>query len=149
MKVRASVKPMCEKCKVIRRPVSSGYLRAAPPQAAPGLGEEHGPYCWSGHPARKAHGDRSHLHLWRWPDHRQQVCASTGVDESTRVKDLSEADVNKLRAYIDQNVTVEGTFVVTSPKTSSAKWRSTASRGSATARACPCMVSAPYECSHP
>jgi small subunit ribosomal protein S13 len=24
------------------------------------------------------------------------------------VKDLSEADVNKLRAYIDQNVTVEG-----------------------------------------
>ena len=85
-----------------------GYLRAAPPQAAPGLGEEHGPYCWSGHPAREAHGDRPHLHLRRWSHHRQQVCAATGVDESTRVKDLSEADVNKLRAYIDQNVTVEG-----------------------------------------
>jgi len=42
------------------------------------------------------------------PTIAQQVCASTGVDESTRVKDLSEADVNKLRAYIDQNVTVEG-----------------------------------------
>jgi len=42
------------------------------------------------------------------PTIAQQVCAATGVDESTRVKDLSEADVNKLRAYIDQNVTVEG-----------------------------------------
>ena len=42
------------------------------------------------------------------PTIAEQVCAATGVDESTRVKDLSEADVNKLRAYIDQNVTVEG-----------------------------------------
>ena len=30
------------------------------------------------------------------------------VDVKTRVKDLTEADVNKMRAYIDQNVTVEG-----------------------------------------
>ncbi len=37
-----------------------------------------------------------------------QICAATGVDESTRVKDLSDAEVNKLRTYIDQNVTVEG-----------------------------------------
>src|SRR5665213_3068108 len=42
------------------------------------------------------------------PTIAQQICAATEVDESTRVKDLSEADVNKLRAYIDQNVTVEG-----------------------------------------
>jgi small subunit ribosomal protein S13 len=38
----------------------------------------------------------------------EQTCEATGVDPSTRVKDLTEADVNKLRAYIDQNVTVEG-----------------------------------------
>ena len=38
----------------------------------------------------------------------EQVCEATDVDPSTRVKDLTEADVNKLRAYIDQNVTVEG-----------------------------------------
>ena len=42
------------------------------------------------------------------PTTAQQICAATGVDESTRVKDLTDADVNKLRAYIDQNVTVEG-----------------------------------------
>src|ERR1019366_6160174 len=38
----------------------------------------------------------------------EQTCAATSVDENIRVKDLTEADVNKLRAYIDQNVTVEG-----------------------------------------
>jgi small subunit ribosomal protein S13 len=42
------------------------------------------------------------------PTTAKQICAATGLSESTRVKDLSEADVNKLRAYIDQNVTVEG-----------------------------------------
>jgi len=38
----------------------------------------------------------------------QQVCAATGINESTRVKDLTESEVNQLRTYIDQNVTVEG-----------------------------------------
>jgi small subunit ribosomal protein S13 len=38
----------------------------------------------------------------------QKICADTGVDESIRVKDLTEGDVNKLRTYIDANVTVEG-----------------------------------------
>jgi small subunit ribosomal protein S13 len=38
----------------------------------------------------------------------QQICATTGINESTRVKDLTESEVNQLRTYIDQNVTVEG-----------------------------------------
>jgi small subunit ribosomal protein S13 len=42
------------------------------------------------------------------PTTSQQICASTGIDESIRVKDLTEADINKIRAYIDANVTVEG-----------------------------------------
>jgi small subunit ribosomal protein S13 len=37
-----------------------------------------------------------------------KICEATGVDESTRVRDLSESDVTKLRGFIDQNVTVEG-----------------------------------------
>ncbi|MBR1723691.1 MAG: 30S ribosomal protein S13 [Ruminococcus sp.] len=37
-----------------------------------------------------------------------KILAATGVDPDTRVKDLSEADVSKLREYIDQNLTVEG-----------------------------------------
>ena len=38
----------------------------------------------------------------------QQILASTGVDPDIRVRDLSEADVNKLREYIDHNLKVEG-----------------------------------------
>jgi small subunit ribosomal protein S13 len=36
------------------------------------------------------------------------ICESAGVDESTRVRDLTDTEVNRLRAYIDQNLEVEG-----------------------------------------
>lgn len=38
----------------------------------------------------------------------QQICRDTGVSPDTRVKDLTEDEVVRLRAYIDQNVRVEG-----------------------------------------
>ena len=38
----------------------------------------------------------------------KKILAETGVDPDVRVKDLSEADVAKLRDYIEHNVTVEG-----------------------------------------
>lgn len=37
-----------------------------------------------------------------------KILAETGVNPDTRVKDLSEDDVSKLREYIDHNLTVEG-----------------------------------------
>ncbi len=36
------------------------------------------------------------------------ILASTGVNPDTRVKDLTEDDVAKLREYIDHNIMVEG-----------------------------------------
>ncbi len=42
------------------------------------------------------------------PTIAQQVCAATGINESTRVKDLTDSEVNALRTYIDQHITVEG-----------------------------------------
>lgn len=36
------------------------------------------------------------------------IIKATGINPDTRVKDLSEDDVSKLREYIDHNVTVEG-----------------------------------------
>ena len=36
------------------------------------------------------------------------IINGTGVNPDTRVKDLSEDDLSKLREYIDKNVTVEG-----------------------------------------
>ncbi len=38
----------------------------------------------------------------------KQILAATGIDPDTRVKDLNENDVSKLREYIDHNLTVEG-----------------------------------------
>ena len=36
------------------------------------------------------------------------IIAATGINPDTRVKDLTEDDVSKLREYIDHNVNVEG-----------------------------------------
>jgi small subunit ribosomal protein S13 len=38
----------------------------------------------------------------------QQVCDDTGMSRDTRVRDLTDEEVARLRAYIDNNVKVEG-----------------------------------------
>ncbi len=38
----------------------------------------------------------------------QQICEATGIDVSTRVRDLTDEEVTRLRAYIDSNYKVEG-----------------------------------------
>ncbi len=38
----------------------------------------------------------------------KKIMAVTGVNPDTRVKDLSESDVSKLREYIEHHLTVEG-----------------------------------------
>src|SRR3989344_9307977 len=38
----------------------------------------------------------------------EKILAETGVQAGVRVKDLSDADINKLNNYISQNIKVEG-----------------------------------------
>ena len=38
----------------------------------------------------------------------QEICDNTGTNRDTRVRDLTEDEVNALRGYIDQNCEVEG-----------------------------------------
>ena len=38
----------------------------------------------------------------------QKICEATGLDKSTRVRDLTEDEVNRIRGWVDQNITVEG-----------------------------------------
>jgi small subunit ribosomal protein S13 len=38
----------------------------------------------------------------------QKICDELGLSRDTRVRDLTEDEVNRIRAYIDQNLTVEG-----------------------------------------
>ena len=37
-----------------------------------------------------------------------EILAATGINPDTRVRDLTESDVSKLREYIDHNLKVEG-----------------------------------------
>ena len=38
----------------------------------------------------------------------KRICTDTGLNESTRVRDLTEDEINKIRAWVEANVTVEG-----------------------------------------
>jgi small subunit ribosomal protein S13 len=38
----------------------------------------------------------------------QEICAATDVNLDTRVRDLTDDEVGRLRSYIDQNLKVEG-----------------------------------------
>ena len=38
----------------------------------------------------------------------KRICTDTGLNESTRVRDLTEDEINKIRAWVDANITVEG-----------------------------------------
>jgi len=37
-----------------------------------------------------------------------QICEATGINPSTRVRDLTDEEVNKIRAFIDSGLKVEG-----------------------------------------
>jgi small subunit ribosomal protein S13 len=37
-----------------------------------------------------------------------RICDATGLGRDTRVRDLSEGEINTIRAWVDQNLTVEG-----------------------------------------
>jgi small subunit ribosomal protein S13 len=38
----------------------------------------------------------------------QQICEANGLDRNTRVRDLTDEEVNRIRAYVDANLEVEG-----------------------------------------
>mgnify|MGYP000453942802 CR=1 FL=1 len=38
----------------------------------------------------------------------QEVCTATGIDPNTRVRDLTEEEVTRIRNWIDANLKVEG-----------------------------------------
>jgi small subunit ribosomal protein S13 len=42
------------------------------------------------------------------PTRAKEICSSVGIDESTRVRDLTDEEVARIRTYIDANLKVEG-----------------------------------------
>ncbi len=42
------------------------------------------------------------------PSRAKEVCAAAGVDPGTRVRDLTDEEVVRVRSWVDQNLQVEG-----------------------------------------
>jgi small subunit ribosomal protein S13 len=42
------------------------------------------------------------------PSIAKQLCAAVDIDPSTRVRDLTDEEVNRIRAWVDSNLKVEG-----------------------------------------
>ncbi|MGK2957641.1 MAG: 30S ribosomal protein S13 [Acidimicrobiales bacterium] len=42
------------------------------------------------------------------PTRAQKICTAVEVDKNTRVRDLTDDEVNKIRSYVDENYQVEG-----------------------------------------
>ena len=38
----------------------------------------------------------------------QKICDDLGLDRNTKVSNLTEDEVNQIRQYVDQNLTIEG-----------------------------------------
>ena len=38
----------------------------------------------------------------------QRICADTGLDPNQRVRNLTEDEINKIRSWVDEQITVEG-----------------------------------------
>ena len=38
----------------------------------------------------------------------EQICEAAGIDPNTRTRDLTDPEINKIRAYLDEHVKVEG-----------------------------------------
>ena len=118
MKVRPSVKKMCEKCKVIRRHGAVRVICAEPaPQAAPGLRSYRMARIAGVDIPREKRLEISLTYIFGvGRTIAQQVCDQTGISRDTRVRDLTEEEVAQLRTYIDQNLKVEGDLRRESPQ---------------------------------
>ncbi len=77
------------------------------------------------------------------PTLARQVCVQAGVDESTRLRDLTDEEVAKLRNYIEGNLRVEGDLRRETSQDVKRKMEMAATRGCATAGDFPCAASAP------
>ena len=73
----------------------------------------------------------------------QEILAATGVNPDTRVKDLTEQDVNKIREYIEHNLKVEGDLRRDASLDIKRMMEIGCYRGVVTARVCPFAARTP------
>src|SRR5690349_6973702 len=110
MKVRASVKPMCERCRVIKRHGRTMVICTNPRHK-----QRQG---WRSNRVARIAGVNlpnqkrleiglTYIYGIGQPT-AQHVAAALGLNPDTKVRDLTDEEVTRLREYIDANLQVEG-----------------------------------------
>jgi ribosomal protein uS13 len=81
------------------------------------------------------------------PAKAKLICTETGVPENKKAEDLTEAEVKRIREFLDANVRVEGDLrrdiAMDIKRQTNARWISALTADSVIARACRFAVSAP------
>ena len=109
MKVRPSVKPMCERCRVIKRHGRTMVICSNPRhKQRQGYGAHLARIAGVNLPNQKRLEIGLTYIYGIGQSTAQKVCKELGLDPDEKVKDLTDDEVTKLRAYIDANLEVEG-----------------------------------------
>ena len=109
MKVRASIKARCDNCKVVRRHGDvMCHLHQPEAQAAAGVAEPMARIAGVDIPREKrVEVALTYIFGIGLPT-AQKILVQTSVNGDTRVRDLTEDQVNRLREVIDRRYKVEG-----------------------------------------
>jgi small subunit ribosomal protein S13 len=87
----------------------AGHLREPPAQAAPGLRSERLARIAGIDIPREKRLEISLTYIFGiGRSSAQKVCVATGIDPNTRVRDLTDEEVNRIRSYVDASLRVEG-----------------------------------------
>ena len=111
MKVRPSVKPICEKCKVIKRKGHVMVICENPKhkqKQGEGVADCMARIAGVDLPRDKRVAIALTYIFGIGLKTSQDILAATGINPDTRARDLTEDEVAKLREYIDKNHLVEG-----------------------------------------
>ena len=108
MKVRPSVKKICDKCKVVRR---KGVVRVICEN--PRHKQRQGESTWLASPAStfpvaSTFTSRSGTSTVSGRATARQICAKAGIPLDKQAQDLTEAERKKIREIIDADYKVEG-----------------------------------------
>ena len=77
------------------------------------------------------------------PTLAHQICAETGIDENTRLRDLTDEEVARLRNFIEGNLRVEGDLRRETSQDVKRKMEIGCYQGLRHRRGSPCAASAP------
>ena len=137
MKVRPSVKPMCERCRVIKRHGRTMVICTNPRhKQRQGKGGPWARIAGVNLPNQKRLEVGLTYIFGIGRSTARKVCVELGLSPDEKVRDLTDDEITKLRNYIDGNLRSRATCAATGSRRSSVSARSARTAASGTAAAC-------------